>query len=345
MSTNARPAAAVMSDVARLAGVSHQTVSRVINDHPNVRPETRLRVRRAIEQLDYRPNTAARLLVTRQSKALGVVSVDTAHYGPSSTIFAIAEAARLGGYFLNFASLTEVDTANMSAAFDYLLGASVDGIVVIAPVQGAVDALHGLRSDVPVIQLGDTRSASSRGLLVDQAAGARMATSHLLDLGHRKVFHISGPKDWLEATARVRGWRDELAARSIDAPPVQVGDWSVESGYDAGRALSKRKDVTAVFVANDQMALGVVRALQEGGRAVPEDVSVVGFDDVPEAAYYGPPLTTLRQDFAEVGRRCVAAVIAEVRGTHRRVEVPVRPELIVRASTGRASKPARRTSA
>ena len=324
----------VMADVARLAGVSHQTVSRVLNGHPSVAPGTRRDVETAITQLGYRRNTAARALVTKQSRTLGVVSVDTSHYGPASTLFSIEAAARQAGYFVNFASVRYVDRANMRAAVDHLMSANVDGLIAIAPITAAVEALHGLRTDVPLVRVaGADSSAADDVVVVDQAAGAGLATSHLLGLGHETVVHVRGPEQWLEADARVRGWFDVLVRRRVRAPEVLAGDWSPASGYEAGKTLARQPDVSAVFVANDQMALGLIRGLHEGGRAVPDDVSVVGFDDIPEAGYFQPPLTTIRQDFTEVGRRCIEQVMALIAGKTNPPSAPSEPTLVVRAST------------
>ncbi len=328
-----RPAAPVMTDVARLAGVSHQTVSRVINNHPSVRDSTRERVQNAIDQLGYRRNQVARQLATGRSRSLGVVSVDSTHVGPVSTVFAIANASRHRDYFVVLAGLTEVDPAHMNEAIDYLMESSVDAILVLAPVFAAVDALRDGDFAVPVIRLGDSRPEVRSPLAIDQVEGARLATRHLLELGHRSVLHISGPLDWLDADGRARGWRAELDAWGVEAPSIVAGDWSAESGYAAGRHLAARGDVTAVFAGNDQMALGLVRALEDSGLSVPGDVSVVGFDDVPDSAFFGPALTTVRQDFAEVGRRSVDAALARVHGAVVPDLPPVSPELLVRAST------------
>jgi DNA-binding LacI/PurR family transcriptional regulator len=328
-----------MADVARLAGVSHQTVSRVINDHPSVTAETRARVKLAIVQLGYRRNTAARTLVTRQSRIFGLISVDTTHFGPSSTIFAVAEAARTGGYFLNFVSLREIDRAHMSAALGHLMDAGVDGIVVIAPVNAAVDSLRGLHPDLPVVVVAASELASLTTVAVDQVAGARLATRHLLDLGHRTVLHVSGPDDWVDATARVKGWRTELTAAGRVAYDLIPGDWSADSGFQAGNILLSRirsgeQDITAVFVANDQMSLGLIRALHEGGIRVPEDISIVGFDDIPEAGHFLPPLTTIKQDFGAIGRRCVQMLIDTLNNRQTYPPDPIQPAMIVRSSTG-----------
>jgi DNA-binding LacI/PurR family transcriptional regulator len=328
-----------MADVARLAGVSHQTVSRVINDHPSVTAETRARVKLAIVQLGYRRNTAARTLVTRQSRIFGLISVDTTHFGPSSTIFAVAEAARTGGYFLNFVSLREIDRAHMSAALGHLMDAGVDGIVVIAPVNAAVDSLRGLHPDLPVVVVAASELASLTTVAVDQVAGARLATRHLLNLGHRTVLHVSGPDDWVDATARVKGWRTELTAAGRVAYDLIPGDWSADSGFQAGNILLSRirsgeQDITAVFVANDQMSLGLIRALHEGGIRVPEDISIVGFDDIPEAGHFLPPLTTIKQDFGAIGRRCVQMLIDTLNNRQTHPPDPIQPAMIVRSSTG-----------
>jgi DNA-binding LacI/PurR family transcriptional regulator len=324
----------VMADVARLAGVSHQTVSRVLNEHPSVSDETRRRVETAIVQLGYRRNTAARALVTRRTSTLGVISVDTSQYGPAHTIFGIEEAARRAGYFINFASLREINRQAMRAALDHLTDASVDGIVVIAPVRAAVEAVHGQSLDVPLVMVETSDRTDDLTVVVDQVAGARMATRHLLDLGHLTVLHVRGPETWVEADARARGWLAELAQARAVIPDVLTGDWSAASGYAAGLEIARRRDVTAVFAANDQMSLGIMRALYEAGRSVPADISIVGFDDMPEAEYFHVPLTTVRQDFAEVGGRCIERLLALIDGRTAPMRTAIQPELIVRASSG-----------
>ena len=328
-----RVRAPVMADVARLAGVSHQTVSRVLNEHPHVTPDTRSRVERAIDELGYRRNTAARALVTRRSGTLGVVSVGSSNYGPANTLIGIETAARAEGYSVSFVSLDRVDRSSMRGALDHLTGAGVDGVVVLSPTRSAVEAVSGLSAGVPVVTVegfvGDERPA----VVIDQVRGGRTATAHLLELGHRTVHHVRGPGDWLEAEARVHGWRSELRSRGLPVPECLTGDWSAASGYDAGRRLLGLQDLSAVFVANDQMAIGVVRALSEAGRSVPQDISVVGFDDIPEAAYLRPPLTTVRQDFAELGRRCLRQLVGLIDGAPAAVETTIEPELVVRAST------------
>jgi DNA-binding LacI/PurR family transcriptional regulator len=325
-----------MADVARLAGVSHQTVSRVINAHASVSPDTRRRVEAAIDLLGYRRNVAARALVTKESRTLGVVSVDTSHYGPSRTLFGVEAAARQAGYFVSFATLRHVDQTEMRAAVHHLLGANVDGIIVIAALSSALDAVAGVVSSVPLVSVASDELWTAETVCVDQEGGARRATRHLLDLGHETVFHVRGPDGWLDADARERGWRKELAAARAVAPTLLAGDWSPGSGLAAGRELASIPEATAVFVANDQMALGVVRALHEAGRRVPQDVSVVGFDDIPEAGFFLPPLTTVRQNFAELGRVCIDRLLGLIRDETPAVAEAVDTTLVVRESTAPA---------
>jgi DNA-binding LacI/PurR family transcriptional regulator len=329
-----RPRAVVMSDVGELAGVSHQTVSRVINGSPHVRPETRERVLAAMAELGYRPNSVARALVTGRSHMLGVVSFDTTLYGPASTLFGIERAAHEAGYFIIVASLKALDRSSVSDAVERLRRQGVDGVLVIAPMQNAADALLHAPSEVPLVAVEAGPDDVVPVVAVDQFSGAAKATQHLLDLGHRTVWHIAGPADFLESRQRQDGWCTTLERAGIDPPQPLRGDWSARSGYDLGRRLSADPEVTAIFVANDQMALGVLRAMHEAGRIIPRDVSVVGFDDVPEAPYFMPPLTTIRQDFDEMGSRSLRLLLRTIEAGRK---VPagsrVQPELIVRAST------------
>jgi DNA-binding LacI/PurR family transcriptional regulator len=324
-----------MSDVGRLAGVSHQTVSRVINGSPHVRPETRAKVLAAMEQLGYRPNPVARALVTGRSKTLGVVSFDTTLYGPASTLFGIERAAHEEGYFIIVASLEALNRASVVDAVERLRRQGVEGILVIAPHAEASEALLHAPSDVPLVAAEAGPDRAMPVVAVDQFAGAATATRHLLDLGHETVWHVTGPPNFIESRQRREGWRATLEAAGAAPPEPLIGDWSPGAGYELGKQLSADPAVTAVFVANDQMALGVLRAMHEAGRSVPDELSVVGFDDIPEAAYFQPPLTTVRQDFIEMGRRSLRTLLGTIE-TGRRVPSGslVPPELIVRGSTG-----------
>lgn len=326
-----------MADVARLAGVSHQTVSRVLNGSPRVRPDTRERVLRAVRQLGYRRNAMARGLVSRRSRVLGVVTFDTILFGPASTLLGIERAARAANYGVSIVTLERVDRASVLSATETLADQGVDGVIIIAPQMSAAAALHNLPAGLPAVAVEAGHDSALPSVAVDQVAGARLAVRHLLGLGHETVWHIAGPSDWFEARDRVEGWRQTLEEAGATVPPVLVGDWSARSGYAAGEVLAGIPGVTAVFVGNDQMALGLLRALYERGIRVPDDISVVGFDDIPEAEYLLPPLTTVRQDFDEVGRRSMALLLdmlddgADAAAATARVVVP--PTLVLRQST------------
>ena len=326
---------AVMADVGRLAGVSHQTVSRVINGSPHVRPQTRQRVLNAMLELGYRPNAAARALATGRSNTLGVVTFDTTLYGPASTLAGIERAAHDAGYFIIVASLGKLDRSSVADAIERLGRHGVDGILAITPLHEAANALLHAPRGLPLLAVEAGPEHAVPTVAIDQAAGARAATQHLLDLGHETVWHLSGPPDFLESRQRLEGWRSALEAAGREAPPPLTGDWSARTGYDLGRRLSADAAVTAVFVANDQMALGVLRAMHEQGRRIPEEVSIVGFDDIPEAPYFLPPLTTVRQDFDRMGSRSVHLLLRFIEtGRRPRSAARLVPELIARSSTG-----------
>jgi DNA-binding LacI/PurR family transcriptional regulator len=332
--------APVMKDVARLAGVSHITVSRVINGAAAVRPETRERVLSAMTELGYRPNLAARALVTRRSHTLGVIAIGTTLFGPASTLLSIEQAARARGYYLSVVSVDAMTTEALDDALERLAKQGVEGLVVMAPRRAAVDALSAVPHHLPTVTVEGGGASGTPAVLVDQAGGAAAVTEHLVALGHRRIAHLAGPADWLEAQARLDGWRAACRAAGLPAPRPLRGDWSPRSGYRAGRRLLDRlEELTAVFAANDQMALGVLRAFAEAGVRVPEDVSVAGFDDVPEAEYLHPPLTTVRQDFEAVGRHCVELLtrsIEEPDDPRPPGPVVVPARLVVRGSTGAA---------
>ncbi|MGV9677246.1 LacI family DNA-binding transcriptional regulator [Nocardia sp. NPDC003482] len=332
MTDRRRPA--VMTDVAKLAGVSHQTVSRVLNDSPQVRPETRERVLAAVAELGYRPNAMARGLVSRRSKVLGVVTFDTILYGPACMLLGIERAARAAGYGVGIVTLERVDREGVLAAVNTLTDQGVDGVIVIAPQQAAATALHSLPTPVAAVVVEAGQEVGLPSASVDQFEGTRLAVRHLLDLGHETVWHLAGPEGWWEARDRREGWRRTLTAAGAPVPEPVFGDWSARSGYEAGRVLAENPDVTAVFAANDQMALGLLRAYAERGIAVPDRVSVVGFDDIPEAAYLSPPLTTVRQDFDEVGRRSMRLLLQLLEAdAPAPAPPPVVPTLVVRASS------------
>jgi DNA-binding LacI/PurR family transcriptional regulator len=326
-----------MVDVARVAGLSHQTVSRVLNDQPGVRPDTRERVLAAIGELGYRRNAFARALVTSRTRLLGVVVYGTSWYGPASTLHGIRQAAREAGYFAMIVDLDRISAGTVKRALHVLTEYSPDGIVVITLKRSVSDALREMALGVPTVVVdGGEGTPDLPAVSVDQEEGARLATEHLLALGHRTVHHLAGPVDWLETEARMRGWRSCLEATGASTPPVVRGDWTSRSGYEAGVKLLKQPDVTAVFAANDQMALGLLMACREAGVRVPENVSVVGFDCMPESEFFAPPLTTVIQDFHAVGRTSIQLLLGMI--DHGGTPAPrsvIPPRLAVRASTSR----------
>jgi DNA-binding LacI/PurR family transcriptional regulator len=326
-----------MLDVARHAGLSHQTVSRVLNHQPGVRPETQTRVLRAIEELEYRRNAFARALVTSRTRLLGVVVYGTSWYGPAGTLHGIQQAARDARYFVTIVDLDKITRDSLRHALDVLSEYSPDGLVVITLKRNVSDALREMAAGVPTVAVeGGEGTSSIPTVCVDQEEGARLATEHLLSLGHATVHHLGGPVGWLEAEARIAGWRSSLRTAGASVPPVVRGDWTSRSGYDAGLKLLAQPNVTAVFAANDQMALGLLKACRETGVRVPEDISVVGFDSMPESEFFVPPLTTVVQDFQAVGRMSVGLLLDII--DHRSPTVArsvITPSLVVRASTSR----------
>jgi len=318
-----------MRDVASRAGVSGQTVSRVVNDSPRVDPATRTRVETAMRELGYRPHRAARALRTGRTHTIGIVVSTLATVGNFRMLQAVADAAAHRGYAL--AVVTASDADALAGAFEHLRDQGVDGAIVLneaTPAARRADAPAGLRL-VVVDSPADERYGVVQS---DHESGARAATEHLIGLGHPTVWHLAGPEDSYAASARERGWRAALEGAGLVAPPVVRGDWTAASGHRAGIALAERADVSAVFAANDQMALGLLRALAEAGRVVPTEVAVVGFDDIEDAADYLPPLTTVRQDFDELGERAVEALIEAIDGGSPAIDlVPTR--LVVRESS------------
>ncbi|MFF4352585.1 LacI family DNA-binding transcriptional regulator [Streptomyces sp. NPDC001530] len=336
-------------DVARLAGVSQKTVSRVFNDEPYVSADVRRRVLEAAEQLGYRLNNAARALASGRTRSIGVVTLGTALYGPASLLMGVERVVRDTGYALRVVNTMEGDPAGIAGAVDSLLDQGVDGIVISEPIdEEGGDGQVALRADVPVLVLGAPSPVTAPTVLTAGGGAdlmARTATEHLLGLGHVTVHHLAGPQRWYAARDRLEGWRTTLTAQGRDVPPVVEGDWSAASGYRAGRELAEDRDVTAVFAANDDMAIGLIRALTEAGRRVPEDVSVVGFDDIPVAAYVTPPLTTVRQPFDAVAQEGLKRLVHTIENPDAdplpSSDPPV--DLIIRTST--APPPSRTTPA
>ncbi len=317
--------------VALLAGVSHMTVSRVLNGHPSIAPATRERVLEVMRELNYRPNSAARALATRRTNRLGVVVDSVNEFGPASTVRAIEDAAHDRGYTVSSIAVSADRSITAHDALVNLVGIGIDGLCLITPRTSSIDLLKEVSSGIPTLVVKSEPEDVFFTVSVDQRMGAALAAQHLIELGHREIIHLSGPLDWLDAREREQAWQAHLAAAGLPARASAVGDWTSDSGYAFGRDVEV--DFTAVFAANDQMALGLIHALDARGIRVPNDVSVVGFDDVPDARHFLPPLTTIRQDFRALGSLSVATLLAELEGDDVPRRTLLEPELVVRAST------------
>lgn len=323
-----------IGDVARLAGVSAQTVSRVSTGSEPVRPETRERVLEAMRQLGYAPNHAARALRRGNFRSIGLIAHRVIRTGESKTIEAVIEAARREGYSVSLVDVQTPSSSDVSEAVQQLSHQAIDGLVIIRAETATPTAL-ALPPTMPVV-VSDSRFIGHHPAVgADQTGGSRAAVEHLLELGHRTVHHIAGPDDSGPAALRATAWEQTLRNAGRDVPPLVRGDWSAGSGYRLGQELAQRDDITAVFAANDEMACGLVHALHEAGRRVPADVSVVGFDDIDLAEHLWPPLTTVRQEFQQIGNELVEILMRQLNDRRELVDLhrTVAAPLIVRAST------------
>jgi DNA-binding LacI/PurR family transcriptional regulator len=323
-----------MADVARVAGVSGQTVSRVSNGRTNVDEDTRDRVLAAMRKVGYRPNSAARALRSGQFRNIGVIMFTLSSFGNMRTLDSIAVAAANTGYSITLIPVRHPTQGEVTIAFTRLSEQAVDGVIIIIEAHLIDQAEIELPDGLPVVVVDSSARYRYPVVDTDQAQGARLATEHLLDLGHGTVWHVSGPAGSYSAERREESWTRTLRAHGRDVPPVIRGDWSTDAGYRAGLELAARGDVTAVFAANDQMALGILRALHERGRAVPGEISVVGFDDMAESSSFWPPLTTVHQRFEEVGRHSVDLLVQAIQHEDTpatSIQVPTR--LVMRSST------------
>ncbi len=321
-----------MHDVAALAGVSHQTVSRVINGSANLRPATRERVLAAIEELGYRRNMAARALVTGRTHSIGVLTPGEPNFGKMSSVQAVEHAMREAGYFPLVTSSAS-ESESIAEALEFLNNRSIEALVVVAPHDMVLTQLEGMKADLPVITLQTGGYDAGHAVAIDQAHGVRVAIDYLRSMGHTRIQHLSGPSDYFEAQLRRSAFDEAVTAHGLAEFETLEGDWRADSGYACGTRVDP--DATAVFCSNDQMALGLIHALSDAGRSVPGDVSVVGFDDIPESAHSLPPLTTIHQDFEGVGHRAVELILAQLDDEPAPEGGPLTPWLVERQSVAR----------
>jgi len=320
-------------DVAELAGVSHQTVSRVLNNHSSLKPETREKVERAIVQLEYRPNQAARQLVTSKSRLIGLLVSGTELYGPSGILKSIESEARTEGYFVVTISVLSREPKSWLGAIDQLRGLNIDGIITVALPREVIDEVERALPDAALVVVDTEPSKDFDVINIDNLNGGILATEHFISLGHEQIAHICGPESQYEAEQRKSGYLKVIKKAKLK-PQILQGDWSTSIGLELGLELfSQKVPPTAVFCANDHLALGVIKAASLKGLRVPHDVSIIGFDDIPEAQFLIPSLTTVKQDFIELGKIVISRVLENLKGESSHETLLVQPTLTVRDST------------
>ncbi|MFF2315325.1 LacI family DNA-binding transcriptional regulator [Arthrobacter sp. NPDC058097] len=322
-------------NVANLAGVSTQTVSRVANGSSDVRESTRQHVMKVMNELGYRPNGAGRALKRGGFRTIGVIMFSFSSVGNMRTLEAIALHAAREDFAITLIPVAAPTQAGIQGAFSRMGELAVDAVIAIMEVHLLDTATVTLPPGVKVVVVDSNAGDRYTVVDTDQAGGAQQAVRHLLGLGHETVWHVAGPEGSFASERRAGAWRSTLTEGGRPVPPVIRGDWSADSGYEAGLQLADEPRCTAVFAANDHMALGLLRAFREKGRSVPEDISVVGFDDVPDASSYAPPLTTVHQNFAELGKQCVDNVLQQLSTNTTEPGITlVATQLVARQSTG-----------
>lgn len=330
---------ATLDDVAARCGVSYQTVSRVANGSPLVADETRALVLEAIAALNYRPNLAARRLATRRSNLIGMVGTGVTYYGPAQVMISVEESAKRLGYNLMFAALERSSDSELRSAIDALCEHQVAGLVLAVRAKGRIELIRKLCRGVPFVTLGRGMAPEVPTVVVDEIHGVRLATRHLIDLGHERIACIAGPPGWPASRNRRQAWTQTIKNAGLEPGPCEEGDWSTASGYEAAVRLleSGSGRFTAIMAGNDHMALGALRALHAKGMHVPGEISVVGYDDLPESRFFEPPLTTVHHDFAWEGERCVEMLFRAIKKESVEPTLYIqRPELVIRESTGSA---------
>ncbi|QOR71833.1 LacI family DNA-binding transcriptional regulator [Ruania alkalisoli] len=325
MSPGGAKRSATIYDVAKRAGVSHQTVARFLNGDGGIRPYNRVKVEAALEELQYRPNMVARLLATNRTYRLGALGFEIAGHNPGLVLQGASDAARELGYIVEVMGLDPLDPGMLAGGVEELVRKGAEGLLITSPTVGTAAALAELDIEVPIVIVGGDGAAAS------ERRGARLVLDHLTDLGHTQVAHLAGPPEWTAAQFRLTEY-ERWAGEVGTVPVVWPGDWDFESGYRRAEMLPG-SGVTAVFAANDRIAMGALLRMHELGIRVPEDVSVVGFDDLSMSGYTYPPLTTVRMEFERSGRVSVARLIAAIEGREHAGDYPEH-RLVVRRSSG-----------
>src|SRR6266498_2171324 len=329
---------ATIKEVASVAGVSTQTVSRVINERPDVSPETRRRVQAVVKELSYQPSALARSLISQRTHTLGVVTAGLRHIGPSRTLSGITSAAEEAGYSVLLKELPSYDTEDITPIFQAFLSRHVDGIIWAVPEVGENRKwVNNPPADIEVPLVYLTMEARNNLSIVtmDNYLGGRMAMSHLLEQGYRKIAHICGPLDWWESRQRMAAWRDALTEAGLESDDSHCveGNWSSASGALAMEKLfDQYPAMDSIFVANDQMALGAMQFFAEKRMRIPEDIGMVGFDNIAESAFFSPALTTVQQDQNHVAKIAIAELIKIIESGWKELD-PVTPKSIILSPT------------
>ena len=320
-------------DVAKLAGVSHQTVSRVLNNHSSLKPATREKVEKAITELSYRPSNAARQLVTSQSRLIGVLIAEADLYGPASILNVMEKIARREGYALISIAVSADSPESWREAIDQLRNLAIDGVITIALPGEIVKEIENSLDGAIIVIVDSEPSKKFDVVNMDNIYGATIATQYLIDAGHTEILHVTGPENGYEADKRKVGYESTMKAAGLK-PQLIVGDWSIAKGFEAGVKVSKMKNrPTAVFCANDHLALGMIKAFSEAGISVPGDISIIGFDNIPESSYLIPALTTVGQNFDELGNNAIEKMLLQLRAGSKKEAVMIKPALVLRSST------------
>lgn len=320
-------------DVANLAGVSHQTVSRVLNNHASLKPETRDKVEKAIAELNYRPNQAARQLVTSRSKMIGILIAGTELHGPWAILNAMEREARIEGYTVISISVLPESPESWRAGIEQLRNLDIDGVITIALPQVIIKELEATLSRATIVLVDTEPSKKFDAINVDNYQGGRIATQHLIELGHKEILHITGPMSGYEGKMRRQAYEDAMKAARLKSDVIEA-DWSIEKGYQVGKEIvARKKRPTAIFTANDHLAVGLLKALNESGLSVPEDLSVIGFDDIPEARFMTPSLSTVKQSFDDLGKLSILKMMNQLKESAKPEAINIDATLVIRDST------------
>lgn len=321
-------------DVAKLAGVSHQTVSRVLNNHSSLKPATRAKVEKAIAELAYRPNQAARQLVTSQSRMIGVLIAGSELYGPSSILNAMERVVRRAGYSVISISVLPQSRDSWREGIEQLRNLQIDGVITIALPGEIIKEIESSLVGAVIVIVDSEPSKKFDVVNIDNILGGKLATEYLIASGHSEILHVTGPKKAYEAQMRKLGYEQAMKEAGF-TPEVIFGDWSIATGYRLGQSIAAQKKMpTAIFCSNDHLALGMIKAFSERDIQIPKDVSLIGFDDIPESSYLIPSLTTVRQNFDELGNVAMDKMLIQLRESAKHETVMLKPELVVRNSTG-----------